>query len=252
MRKLWQEIRDPGCKTAFNWVSKAIRRMIQKKTLEQWEIKLANTELTPQEIWLIAKSLSNKDGRRAPTDIHGLSGLKYHPGDKANAIADCLENQITPHDLYEENHDELWRLESKLCSKLQIVTPPERTRPWYLQKLLNSLKRKEVCGIDGIPNECLRHLPRRLLVHLTHLINHWIRLSHFPAPWKEAKVIALRKPGKDPKFPQNLRPISLLSSTGKVFEKLFYILLIDTSGEETCLMQVNFYSVNVTARHCNV
>jgi hypothetical protein len=33
-------------------------------------------------------------------------------------------------------------------------------------------------------------------------------------------VIALPKPGKDPKFPQNLRPISLLPSTGKVFEKV--------------------------------
>jgi hypothetical protein len=34
MRKLWQETRVPGCKTAVNRVSKAIRRMIRKKTLE--------------------------------------------------------------------------------------------------------------------------------------------------------------------------------------------------------------------------
>jgi hypothetical protein len=33
-------------------------------------------------------------------------------------------------------------------------------------------------------------------------------------------VVALPKPGKDPKFPQNLCPISLLPSTGKVFEKV--------------------------------
>jgi hypothetical protein len=33
-------------------------------------------------------------------------------------------------------------------------------------------------------------------------------------------MVALPKPSKDPKFPQNLRPISLLSSTGKVFEKV--------------------------------
>jgi hypothetical protein len=79
---------------------------------------------------------------------------------------------------------------------------------------------KKACGIDGIPNECLRHLPRRPLVHLTHLINHCIQLSHFPSSWKEAKVVALPKPGKDPKFPQNLRLISLLSSRGKVFEKV--------------------------------
>jgi hypothetical protein len=40
MRKRWQETRESGCKTAVNPVSKAIRHMIQKKTLEQWETKL--------------------------------------------------------------------------------------------------------------------------------------------------------------------------------------------------------------------
>jgi hypothetical protein len=33
MRKLWQETRDPGCKKAVNWVSKAIRRMTRKTHL---------------------------------------------------------------------------------------------------------------------------------------------------------------------------------------------------------------------------
>jgi hypothetical protein len=50
--------------------------------------------------------------------------------------------------------------------------PPERIRPCDLQKLLNFIKLKYACGNDGIQKECLRHLPRRPLVHLTHLINH--------------------------------------------------------------------------------
>jgi hypothetical protein len=133
----------------------------------------------------------------------GLLGLKYHPLDKANAIADCLENQFTPHDLCEENHEQ--RMEARVQALLEAVysDPPERIRPCDLQKLLNSLKLKKACRIDGISNECLRHLPRRPMVHLTHLINHCIWLSHFPTSWKEAKVIAIPKPGKDPKFPQN-------------------------------------------------
>jgi hypothetical protein len=78
------------------------------------------------------------------------------------------------------------------------MTPPDKVRPCDLQILINSLKLKKACGIDGIPNEFLRHLPRRPLVHLTHLINHCIRLSHFPASLKEAKVVALPKPDEEP------------------------------------------------------
>jgi hypothetical protein len=36
MRKLWQETRDPGCKTAVNWVSKTITHMTWEKALERW------------------------------------------------------------------------------------------------------------------------------------------------------------------------------------------------------------------------
>jgi hypothetical protein len=78
----------------------------------------------------------------------------------------------------------------------------------------------KVCGLGGIPNEYLRHLARSPLVHLTHLFNRSFRLSHFLAPWKEAKIKTLPKPAKDPKFPQKLLPISLLSTAGKLFEKL--------------------------------
>jgi hypothetical protein len=142
-----------------------------KKGIERWETKLVNTELTPPAIWPIAKSLTNRDGPRAPTAIHDLLGLNC-PVDKASAIADCLENQYTPHNLCEENHER--QVEAGFQALLEAVdsNPPERIRPCDLWKLLNSLKLKKACVIDGIPNECLRHLPKRPLVHLTHLINH--------------------------------------------------------------------------------
>jgi hypothetical protein len=100
-------------------------------------------------------------------------------------------------------------------------TPPPQARiiPCDLQKLIYSLKLRKVCGLGGTPNECLRHFPRRPLVYLTHLFNHCFWFSHFPSTWKKAKVITLPKPGKDPKFPQNLCPISLQPTTVKLFEK---------------------------------
>jgi hypothetical protein len=151
--------------------------MTRKKALEPWGAEISNTEVTPQAIWPIVKSLIKRDGPRAPTAIHGTSGPKFHPSEKANAIADCLANQFTHHDLYEEKQER--RVEARVETLLEAIEsmPPERIRPC---DLINSLKLRKSCGIDGIPNDCLRHLPRRPLVHLTHIFNHCLRLSHFP------------------------------------------------------------------------
>jgi hypothetical protein len=198
LRKLWQ-----ACKTAVNWVTKSIRRMTHKKALERWETKISNSEVTPQAIWPIAKSLLKGMDHGHHLLFMVLQALHFiHPFEKASAIADCLKIQFTPHDLCDDNHEQ--RVEARVQTLLQAVdnNPPERIRPCDLKTLINSLKLKKSFGIDGIPNECLRHLPRRPLVHLTRLFNHCLQLSHFPNPWKEAKII-LHKPGKDPKFPQN-------------------------------------------------
>jgi hypothetical protein len=101
------------------------------------------------------------------------------------------------------------------------------------------LKLNKACGIDGIPNECFRHLQRRPLVHC-------IRLSHFPTSWKEAKVVALPKPGKDQKIPQNLRPINLLPSTGKLFEKIILQIFQKHIEERNMLIASQF---GFRARH---
>jgi hypothetical protein len=119
LRKLWQEIRDSECKIAVNRVSKSIRLMTPKKALDRWETTLSNTEATPQAIWPIAKSHINKDGPRAPTAIHGPLCIKFHPLEKANAIADCLDKQFTPHDLCEENHER--RVEARVQALLRAV-----------------------------------------------------------------------------------------------------------------------------------
>jgi hypothetical protein len=114
--------------------------MTRKEALERWESKIGNAEVTPQAIWPISKSLLQRDVPRAPTAIHGASDLKFHSSEKANAIADSLEIQFTPHDLYDENHER--RLKAKIQAQLETVDkrPPKRIRPCDLQKLINSLK----------------------------------------------------------------------------------------------------------------
>jgi hypothetical protein len=53
-------------------------------------------------------------------------------------------------------------VEARVQPLLETVdnNPPHRIRPCDLQKLINSLKLRKACGIDGIQNECLSYLLR--------------------------------------------------------------------------------------------
>jgi hypothetical protein len=76
-------------------------------------------------------------------------------------------------------------------------------------------------------------------------------MSHFPKSWKEAKVIHFPKPGRDSKFPQDLCPISLVSTAGKLLEKV--ILKIVQKIEERGLLnasQFGFRAGHSTALQC--
>jgi hypothetical protein len=63
-------------------------------------------------------------------------------------------------------------------------------------------------------------------VRMTHAMyfNSFFRDKRKLVPQRQT-IITLPKPGKDPKFPQNLRSISLLSTTGKLFKKVIQKIL---------------------------
>jgi hypothetical protein len=62
----------------------------------------------------------------------------------------------------------------------------------------------------------------------------------------------MSKPSKDTKFPQNLRPISLLSTTGKLFEKAVLKLVIKPIEERGLLnaSQFGFRARHSTTLQC--
>lgn len=56
---------------------------------------------------------------------------------------------------------------------------------------------------------------------LSQLFTNLLRHGGFPAAWQIAKCVPIPKPGKtDLSQPKSLRPISLLSCLGKIFETI--------------------------------
>jgi hypothetical protein len=79
--------------------------MTSRKTLERWETKVGNCEVTPEALWSIAKSLMKREGQNAPIAVHDPLRITYHPNELINVIADCLEKQFASYDLCDQNHD---------------------------------------------------------------------------------------------------------------------------------------------------
>jgi hypothetical protein len=129
-----------------------------------------------------------RDGPKAPTAIHDSLGITYHPNERANVNAKCLENQFTSHELCHGNNERKVKTTAQDLLASVDGTQLGKIRPCDIHKLANSLKLRKACGVDGIPNECLRHIPRRPLAYLTHLFNHCLQLSHFSKCWQEEKL----------------------------------------------------------------
>lgn len=74
-------------------------------------------------------------------------------------------------------------------------------------------------GLDGVPLKFIKIILPYVISPITYLFNLFIFTSKFPRSWKCAKVIPIRKKPTGCSL-SNLRPISILCSLSKAFEKI--------------------------------
>ena len=88
-------------------------------------------------------------------------------------------------------------------------------------RLLQDIEPSKSPGIDNINGKFLKDGAPHLANPITQLFNLSIKLSEFPELCKIAKLKPLYKKGNKLK-PENYRPISLLPSISKIFEKIIH------------------------------
>ena len=90
-----------------------------------------------------------------------------------------------------------------------------------LIKLVKFLKRGKAPGPDTIHNDVLGlGTTTSLFPHLAKLFTSSIQLGYIPTAWKIATLRMLLKPDKLPSLTTSYRPISLISSIMKLFERV--------------------------------
>lgn len=88
-----------------------------------------------------------------------------------------------------------------------------------VKNVINGLKNKKSVGLDGISSITLKNISELISLPLSNLINSMIEQGKCPSAFKCAIIKPLFKTG-DPLDVSNYRPISLISTLAKVFEKV--------------------------------
>lgn len=89
-----------------------------------------------------------------------------------------------------------------------------------VRRAANRIKTKKAPGPDGIPPEAIKILvqeyPEAVALALTKLMKQ----GEFHGDWKMAELVLIPKPGRNPEELGGVRPICLLSTMGKLVERI--------------------------------
>ncbi len=130
-----------------------------------------------------------------------------------------LEGVFTPYDVH-----------TAINPTIATHQPKYRISPIRLAEiraLIRQLRTNKAPGLDSVTALMLKELPWVGGIFLLNLFNAVLRQRLIPTAWKLAKIILIPKPGKAPEEISSYRPISLLPTLGKVFEKLPLVRIWD-------------------------
>lgn len=153
------------------------------------------TSTTPPLINPVNNNLCQSNKEKAELFLKLFSD-KYHvdPANRAvpNFRSRCNENVSIPH-----------------------------TTPQEVKKMIDDLIADKACGPDGITNRMLKLLNPNISTLLSSIFNKVNDSGKYPDAWKSGVITVVHK--KDEKNdPNNYRPITLLPSISKLFERIMY------------------------------
>ena len=109
--------------------------------------------------------------------------------------------------------------DSFLLERNQNLFSFSRISEMDILRICNQLKPKLSSGADFISTKLLKEIAPFIITPLHYLINLSLETGFVPPELKLAKIVPVFKDGNSHEF-TNFRPISLLSSLSKLFEKI--------------------------------
>ena len=239
LKRQYSQRKDPAVKTRINQLQKQVKDDLRIESQASWE-KFCNSislETDSNESWRRIKNFLKPKGQRDYPTLQHVSKVAKTNADKEQLFAESVERHFGIESVhFDSKHFN--EVNKFIEDNYQYFYPPEDPDDYRfdvgkehelvadvdaqtLTKLVKSLKRSKAPGPDTIHNEVLRlGTTTSLFHHLARLFTSSIQLGYIPTAWKLATLRMLLKPDKPITLTTSYRPISLISSIMKLFERV--------------------------------
>ena len=156
------------------------------------------------------------DVHRKPEDI--TEGLEKHFTERHASPRPDPADPIT------QESSKVWKLFSEADSDDVELISTQSDLHFNVKEVglgIQSMKMKNSSGFDKVSNTMIRLLPVRFHELLTQAYNDLFSAAHWGKEWKSARTICLNKCDNPAPTTDQLRPISLLPTFSKVYERLY-------------------------------
>lgn len=210
-------------RSQINILQARIKSVVKFHNDNVWKDKLSRADNSFADLWQIVRSLKGKSVTIPPL-LKPDGGVTSTVSEQCNELASAFNKNmsLTLQWFDEDTNNSVNASMNNLNSCNNNTTSSSLASPREVLRHIRSLKSRKAPGNDEIHNMLLKNMPQKCLVLFTKIINSCLIISYFPSVWKTAKVISLPKPGKNHNQAVNYRPISLLSTLGKIFERIVY------------------------------
>jgi hypothetical protein len=205
-----------------HWLARKTAKKAWKSAKSEYFKKLAaQSSCKTKSYWKLIKSVIGKRNPKIPVIID--NDISYNSDlEKCNVFNNFFAEQSKLDSLKINDVSRLTHVTSDSFMVLENIEATEAD----VTKILNSLNIDKSSGPDDIGNRVLKSCSSALAYPISFLINKSLKSGCFPSQWKLSNVVPVYKKG-DKQIKNNYRPVSLLSNTSKVFEKIVYNSLYD-------------------------
>lgn len=91
-----------------------------------------------------------------------------------------------------------------------------------LMEACNRVGNNKAPGLDGIPNIALKTAIKAAPTLFLDVYDKCLKEGTFPRKWKQQRLVLLPKGKKPPEEPSSYRPLCMLDTAGKIFERIIH------------------------------